>query len=42
MRGRIQPESVAGMRRNTQDTLRPLPAERYELAEWRTARANID
>lgn len=40
-------QKLAGSRRSVFDalekeTLRPLPAERYELAEWRTAKVNID
>lgn len=40
-------QTLAGSRRSVfealeRETLRPLPAERYELAEWRTAKANID
>jgi transposase len=40
-------QKLAGSRRSVyealeRETLRPLPAERYELAEWRTAKANID
>ncbi len=40
-------QKLPGSRRTLFETLeksalRPLPAERYELAQWRTARANID
>jgi len=40
-------QRLAGSRQSVFDTLeretlRPLPAERYELAEWRTAKVNID
>jgi transposase len=40
-------QQLAGSRRSVFDalereTLRPLPPERYELAEWRTAKATID
>jgi transposase len=40
-------QKLAGSRRSVfealeRDTLQSLPAERYELAEWRTAKANID
>jgi hypothetical protein len=40
-------KKLPGSRRTLFETrerpaLRPLPAERYELAQWRTARVNID
>jgi transposase len=40
-------QKLAGSRRSVFEateraTLRPLPAERYELAEWKTAKVNID
>jgi transposase len=40
-------QKLAGSRRSVfealeRETLQPLPVERYELAEWRTAKVNID
>jgi hypothetical protein len=40
-------QKLAGSRRSVFEqteraTLRPLPADRYELAEWKTAKVNID